>query len=176
MNKFKIEQLKDSGNPFFAEFWSIYSQSFPLNERRDYDQQVAVLNKPDYQLDIYLVENKLYGFISYWKSDELIFVEHLAIAPCFQRMGLGSALLKPFIERQTVPVILEIEPPAEEITYRRLRFYQSLGFVTNLHLHFQPPYHDGEHPLKLDILSYPQRISKECYDLFSHFQKCTLMD
>ncbi len=176
MKNFNFQQIKSSEHPGFSEFWTIYSESFPFNERRDFNQQVAVLKKSDYQLDLYFLENQFSGFISYWKSDKFIFIEHLAISPGFRSKGLGSALLKPFIESQSVPVLLEIEPPINEITNRRLRFYESLGFVPNLHLHFQPSYHPGEHPLKLDILSYPREISKECYDQFSHFQKYTVMD
>lgn len=175
MEPFKIQQINNARHPLLEEFLSIYSGSFPLHERRDYNQQVAVFNKTNYQLDLYLLEDQLAGFLSYWKSENFTFIEHLAISPDFQGKGSGSAILKSFIEIETVPVILEIEPPADEKTYRRLRFYESAGFVTNSHLHFQPPYHPGEHPLKLDILSYPQEISKACYDQFAHFQKYTVM-
>ena len=171
MSQFKIRQLTSSHNTSFKEFWQIYAESFPLCERRDYEQQVAVLNKPGYELDIYFLEEKLSSFISYWKSDEFIFVEHLAIATEYQGKGLGSSLLKPFIEKQTVPVILEIEPPIDQITTRRLRFYQSLGFVINVHHHFQPPFHVNDNPLHLNILTYPDPINNDLYNQFSQFQK-----
>lgn len=171
MESLKIEQIKTHENFWFAEFWSIYSVSFPLNERRDYKQQIEVLNNPDYQLDIYFSEDKLSGFISFWNSEEFIFIEHLAIAPAYQGKGLGSSLLKPFLECQSVTVILEIEPPVDEITNRRLNFYKSLGFEANSHIHFQPPYHSQDQPLRLNIMSYPNQISRECYDRFSELQK-----
>ena len=171
MIEFKIQCLKNPQDFWFKEFWKIYSESFPFNERRDYEQQVVVLNNPGYELDIYFLEDKLSGFISYWKSDEFAFVEHLAISPDFQDQGIGSALLKPFIENQSVPVILEIEPPVDQITTRRLRFYESLGFVTNPHIHFQPPFHVGDNPLPVNILTYPDTISNNLYNRFSQFQK-----
>ena len=171
MNQFKIRQLTSFHDVSFEEFWQIYSESFPLCERRDYEQQVAVLNDPGYELDIYFLEEKLSGFISYWKSDEFVFVEHLAISPDYRDKGLGTAILKPFSERQSVPVILEIELPVDQITTRRLRFYESLGFVTNPHIHFQPPFHVGDNPLPLNILTYPNTISNYLYNRFSQFQK-----
>ena len=171
MESFKIMQLKTHENFWFAEFWSIYAESFPLNERRDYEQQIEVLNNPAYQLDIYFSEDKLSGFISFWNSKEFIFIEHLAITPAFQNKGLGSSLLKLFIESHLIPVILEIEPPIDNITNRRLRFYDSLGFVMNSHFHFQPPYHPDDKPLQLNILSYPDQITKENYNRFSSFQR-----
>ena len=171
MNQFKIRQLTSSQDQWFEEFWQIYAENFPLYERRDYKQQVAIPSKPGYELDICILENALSGFISYWKSDEFIFIEHLAIAPDFRTKGFGSALLKPFCESQTVPVILEIEPPLDQITIRRLRFYESLGFVTNSHIHFQPPFHVGDDSLSLNILSYPDSINSDFYNRFLQFQK-----
>jgi GNAT superfamily N-acetyltransferase len=170
-SQFIIRQLKSSEDPFFAEFRRIYSESFPLYERRNDVQQVAVLSNPGNVCDLYFIGNQLLGFISYWKTAEFIFIEHLAISSEFQGKGSGSAILKPFIEIQTVPVILEIEPPADEKTHRRLRFYESLGFVTNPYIHFQPPYHVGDNPLPLIILTYPYQIDNDLYNRFSHFQK-----
>ncbi|MEI7526089.1 MAG: GNAT family N-acetyltransferase [Mariniphaga sp.] len=175
MNQFKIQQITSPDNPFFKEFWRIYVESFPLYERRDFEQQVEILNKPGYQLELYILEDNLIGLISFWKSDEFIFVEHLAISPDFQGKGLGRTLLRLFSKNQTVPVILEIEPPVNETTTRRLRFYESLGFVTNSHLHFQPPFHVGDNPLPLNILTYPIQIDHYLYIRFSQFQKRTMM-
>ena len=174
MIEFKIRRLKSSKNIWFKEFWKIYSESFPLIERRDYEQQVAVLSNPVNICDLYFTENQLVGFISHWETDEFIFIEHLAISADFQRKGLGTALLKPFIECQSVPVILEIEPPKDPITSRRVQFYESVGFVINPHIHFQPRYHLGDEPLLLNILSYPTQISKQRYNRFSQFQKRTM--
>ena len=175
MNQFMIRPLISFQDEWFEEFWQIYSVSFPLYERRDYEQQVAVLDNSLYQLDLYFFGDKLSGFISYWKSDEFVFAEHLAISPDFRGKGFGSALLKPFSESRSVPVILEIEPPIDEISIRRLRFYKSLGFVINHHIHLQPPFHDGDNPLLLNILTYPDQINHGLYTRFSHFQKRTMM-
>ena len=80
-----------------------------------------------------------------------------------------------FIQSKITPLILGIEPPVDDLTSRRLRFYESLGFVTNKHPHFQPPYHPGDQFLQLNILTYPNQISEEQYAQFSQFQKNTVM-
>ena len=171
----KIHQIKSEKDQYFAEFWDIYSTSFPINERRVSNQQTDVFEKQEYQVDTYLSNNHVIGFIAFWTTKDFIFIEHLAIAPEVRSKGLGSAILKPFIEREPIPVILEIEPPINDLTRRRLKFYESLGFIQNDHLHFQPPYHTSDQPLHLVILTYPYQINADLYFQFSQFQKNTVM-
>jgi len=176
MEHFKIHRIKSRDDQHFAEFWKIYSASFPLNERRVFTQQTDVFKKQEYQVELYLLVNHVVGFVAFWATKDFIYIEHLAIAPEVRSKGLGSAILKPFIERETIPMILEIEPTIDELTHRRLKFYESLGFVRNDHLHFQPPYHPEDQPLKLEILTYPHQISADLYFQFSQFQKNTVME
>lgn len=175
MNQLKIHQLKDKEDQYFANFWEIYSDSFPLNERRTIKQQESILNKVGYQLNIYLSDIQVIGFIAFWTAKEFVFIEHFAVAPEVRSKGLGSIILKPFIESKAIPVILEIETPVNELKRRRLKFYELLGFTKNDHIHFQPPYHKGEKPLRLEILAYPAVISDDLYNQFALFQKENIM-
>ena len=175
MDQLKIHQIKSEKDQHFAEFWKIYSASFPLNERRESNQQTEVFKKQEYQVDIYLSDNHVIGFIAFWTTTDFIYIEHLAIAPEVRSMGLGSAILKPFIERESIPVILEIEPIINDLTRRRLKFYKSLGFIMNDHLHLQPPYHPSDLPLHLVILTYPNQIDEDIYRQFAKFQNNTVL-
>lgn len=49
--------------------------------------------------------------------------------------------------------ILEIDPLTTEIASRRLRFYQSLGFVENSYSHAHPSYHSEISDHELVVLS-----------------------
>lgn len=175
MDQLKIHRIKNAEDPHFAEFWKIYSESFPLSERRNPDQQPDVFKKQEYRVDIYLLDDHVLGFIAFWTTADFIYIEHLAVAQEVRSKGLGSAILKPFIERKAIPIILEIEPPTNDLARRRLRFYESLGFIRNDHLHYQPPYHISDQPLHFVILSYPDPISVDLYLQFSQFQKNTVM-
>ena len=176
MEHFKIHRIKNKEDPHFAEFWKIYSSSFPLSERRNPDQQTSIFKNQDYQLEVYLLDNHAIGFIAHWKAKEFVFIEHFAIASEVRNKGFGNAILKEFIEGNIVPVILEIEPPMDDLTRRRLKFYEYLGFIWNDHLHYQPPYHPEDQPLKFEILTYPNQISTNLYFQFSQFQKNTVME
>jgi len=175
MVPFSSHQILNSDDSYFPEFWGVYTSSFPLTERRTIDQQTAVFNNPDYFLSVILIDNQLIGFISYWVSKEFVFIEHLAIRPESRNKGLGKVILKPFIESLSVPVILEIELPVDALTEQRLRFYESLNFKINNHKHAQPPYHNGDEPIPMKILSYPAEISDLQYQMFATFQKDTVL-
>jgi ribosomal protein S18 acetylase RimI-like enzyme len=175
MDPYQVHQIKNQDDKYFDEFWRIYNTSFPHNEKRALDQQTAVFNKPEWQLNVFISDNRLFGFISFWTATEFIFIEHLAIAPEFRNRGLGKTILKPFLENNSKPVILEIELPADTNTRRRLRFYESLGFQKNDHNHCQPPYHSGDKPIPMKILSFPGFISISDYQQFAKFQKEIVM-
>lgn len=175
MVQFKIHRIVNTEDPYFVPFWSIYNESFPLNERRTSEQQIVVFEKPGYRVDLYLSDDDVIGFIASWEAMEFVFIEHFAIAPEIRSKGLGSSILSPFILIKTKPVILEIDPPVDELTLRRLRFYSALGFLRNDYSHFQPSYRSGELPLLLTLLSWPDLISEENYHQFSQFQKNIVM-
>lgn len=50
---------------------------------------------------------------------------------------------------------------------RRLRFYESVGFVANPWAHTHPTYHQGIADHELVVLSYPQGIDVMEYQRFN---------
>ncbi|MDO9257129.1 MAG: GNAT family N-acetyltransferase [Bacteroidales bacterium] len=175
MDQVRIHQIKNPNDQYYAEFWRIYSESFPLNERRISGQQSDIFNKSNYYLNTFIAGNQFVGFISFWTSMEFIFIEHLAIAPEFRNQGFGNTIFKSFIENNPIPVILEIEPPVDATSLNRLRFYKSLNFKLNEHNHYQPAYHVEDEPIPMNILSYPTEISDSKYQQFARFQKEIMM-
>ena len=66
-------------------------------------------------------------------------------------------------------IILEIDPPKDEISVRRRGFYERNGFKLNDFEHFAPAYTSGGSDFELKIMTYPGKISKELYDDFYEF-------
>ena len=66
-------------------------------------------------------------------------------------------------------IILEIDPPKDEISVRRRGFYERNGFKLNDLEHFAPAYTRGGSDFELKIMTYPGKISKELYDDFYEF-------
>ena len=68
--------------------------------------------------------------------------------------------------RQTgKPAVLEVEKPDDELSQRRIRFYQRLGFVLSPRPYTQPPYSPDRHPLELRLMSYGEIDLDQTFDL-----------
>lgn len=169
-------QITSPRHSLFPELWSVYQAVFPAEEKRRHADQLQIFSHPAYRLCACVdAAKEMVGFISWWEHPQFTFAEHLAISPQQQGTGLGSRIFREWISSATQPVILEIEPPVDESTTRRLRFYQKLGFVQNDHPHLQPPYHPGHAPLPLQILSFPQPVSCALYQTFADFLRAEIM-
>ena len=154
----------------FESFWKIYSESFPECEKRDRAGQIAALARKEYTVDFYYESVSMMGFIAYWDIGGYLFVEHIAIAKTGRGRGIGSILMNNLIHSGR-HVVLEVEPPVDDITRRRIKFYERLGFYLNQHHHIQPPLQAGGSPLHLKLMSFPDKIS---VDDAESIEKCLL--
>lgn len=159
----------------FGEIWSMYCEAFPYEERRSLDEQKRIMESKKYTLLAWTKSGKLVGFIGFWKYEEFCYVEHLAIHPDFRSQGYGTRLFSSWLEGRTKQIILEIEPIIDRITHRRYLFYTSLGFRKNPMAHVQLPFHAALQPLPLELLSYPDTISLQCFQCFRDILKKEIM-
>ena len=67
-------------------------------------------------------------------------------------------------------IVLEVEPPYDEMKRRRIAFYERQGFCQNDYPYVQPPYREGETGVELILMSLPSPLSdcgeciKEMYE------------
>ncbi|PTN38943.1 GNAT family N-acetyltransferase [Desulfonatronum sp. SC1] len=148
----------------FESFWEIYSESFPEYEKRDRAGQLAVLTRKEYAVNFYSEADSMMGFIAYWDIGGYYFVEHIAIAETGRGRGIGSILMNNLIQSGR-NVVLEVEPPVDDTTLRRIKFYERLGFHLNQHHHIQPPLQADGSALHLKLMSFPDKISVEDAEL-----------
>ncbi|MBF8963271.1 GNAT family N-acetyltransferase [Pontibacter sp. FD36] len=154
-------RLINASHHLFEEAWELYEQSFPLEERRPLHRQLDIMSHASYHFELILREDALVGILLWWSFEEVRYIEHFATVPALRGRGYGKLILEAFVSRNTRPVLLEVEPPHEEIQQRRIRFYEQSGFILNDHTYQQPPYHQGQQPLTLLLMSYPAAISAE---------------
>ncbi len=133
--------LADSDHSHFAQ--ELFEEAFPEQERPPF----SILRQRDAGKFHFLVaENgdEPVGILTYWTFDDLVYVEHFAIAEALRNQGLGKAVFLNFLSQQTDQVVLEIETPDTEEADHRLEFYASMGFFQNPQAYIQPSYHkDG---------------------------------
>ena len=147
--------LCDWNDPLLDQVEVTYNESFPEEERRDFSL-VRELLRSNQQFSIILLtkDEQYVGFISYWKFDGFTYAEHFAVDPAFRNGGIGGAALTQFIAFCATPIVLEVELPEDEMSKRRVGFYERMGFVFDNHIYFQPPYRKGEPMLELRLMTY----------------------
>ena len=144
-------------------------KSFPKNEYRAKESQKKLLKNPMYKLDVKTDESgKTIAFIASWDFPKFIFIEHLAVDPSCRGKGMGSKIMKDFINNSKKPIVLEIEIPNDEISIKRKNFYEKLGFKLNNHEYYQLPLRKGDKPMKLNLMSYPEEIPDENFEIIEN--------
>lgn len=151
----------------FDEIFSIMEASFPTSEIRTYAGQQELLEEPNYRLVTEAdSEGKIVAFMACWEFPGFRFVEHIAVDPSVRGRSIGTKLMTDYIGKSAKPVLLEVEPPLGENEQRRISFYERLGFYLNPFEYVQPPLREGNADLPLLIMTYPNPVHEEEFDLY----------
>ena len=148
----------------FEEIWEIYVEAFPIDERRSRQSQWRLFNTAQYKIVPYHKNKCLVGFMGIWEFSRFTFIEHFAVKKEFRGSGYGTEMLNELLKDDNRKIILEVEPPEDEIAQRRIGFYQRNGFFLNPYAYVQPPYEDGQNPLTLLLMSFPNPLTREAFD------------
>ena len=142
----------------FPEIYRIMQASFSDDEYRPYDEQLALFEEPEYR--IYYMPA---GFLAVWEFESFIYIEHFAVDPALRNSGTGSAMLQELVKQYQKPICLEVELPEDELTRRRIGFYERNGFVFNEYPYIQPPISKGKSPVPLRIMTYGSAITQDTF-------------
>ena len=163
----EIIRITSVGDKFFEPVWKIFTESFPLFERRTIGQQETAFRSEYYRMECYLDRRRVVGFTAYWDFPGYLYIEYFAVDAALRSGGYGGKILKPLLENAGKPIIIEIDPQVDETSMRRLRFYERLGFARNPFAHpayiYQPEHHIDT---PMTILTYPAAITREMYERF----------
>ncbi len=153
-----ISTVKD---PLFPFCWELYLAAFPENERRDLDYHTETMSTSEFHCDVVLDSDKPIGILFWWDLSDFTFVEHLATTPAVRGKGYGNQILNELISRSKKPILLEVEHPEDELSRRRIGFYERMGFILNDHPYRHPSYQQTEDEfVDLMVMTYPNPISK----------------
>ena len=121
--------LRSTDDQHWSSFVDTYSTSFPLDEQRPTASIAALLTSEERFTAMVLLDkdNNFVGILTTWTFDTFIYIEHFALHPALRSQGNGSIALQVFIQRNTLPIILEVEPPTDTLTQRRVSFYERCG-------------------------------------------------
>ena len=161
----RLERLSDKNAHYYTDAYNLYQSAFPHEEKRDEKEQARAMQKDAYHFDMIFEDDRLIGVMLYWETDSFVFLEHFTTYPAVRGQGYGARALE-LLKAKGKTVLLEIEPPIDEMTTRRYNFYLRAGFTMNPHYHIQAKYHLGDDDLELKIMSYPRVLSTEEYLAF----------
>lgn len=167
-------RLHSGEDPLFVPLFSLYQSSFPLHEQRRPGDQLAALSHPDYHCMAITEDGAFCGLLMTWESPDLIYVEHFAVSPDRRGSGLGSRVLEK-LRRAPQPLILEIDPPEDDISIRRRRFYERAGFVLSDIPHIHPAYRKDCASHRLALMSSPGPLTPALAGAFRRYLSGVVM-
>lgn len=160
------KSIHEANDVLLDKIEKTYNDSFPASERRAFSLLRDLVRDEGYFHVYVLLRDDLYvGFITAWTFDDFIYVEHFAIDESARNGGIGANAMKQFFALCDRPVVLEVEMPVEEMSRRRVGFYERLGYVLDHHIYQQPPYRKGEEWLEMRLMTYGE------IDLEQSFEK-----
>ena len=105
------------------------------------------------------------GFISYWDFEDFIYIEHFATSKSLRGNGIGGKAIDTFKQScQGKPVVLEVEMPTDDISKRRIAFYNKHGFTLSELPYMQPAYRPCDAPIELRIMSTDPVFTTKGFD------------
>ncbi len=175
----------------FPEIYRIMQASFSDDEYRPYDEQLALFEEPEYRIyympaiGMERVGNHstgnstmhAAGFLAVWEFESFTYIEHFAVDPVLRNSGSGSAMLQELVRKYQKQICLEVELPEDELTRRRIGFYERNGFVFNEYPYIQPPISKGKLPVPLRVMTYGKGITRQAFEemrkvLYRRVYKC----
>lgn len=172
----KLTPIKttDSVYPFVEQ---LLHDSFPLAERReDEAQRDNTDHHPCFTCYFISDEERPVGLITAWNLGGFYYLEHLATTPVVRNRGYGQQIIQQIKDLLSGLIILEVEHPEDEMSRRRIGFYQRCGFQLCEKEYIQPPYREGGEEVPLYLMysgadsiddafdTIRQRIYKEVYE------------
>ena len=167
-------RLLSKDDKMFNESMILYKKSFPFHEQRGMESQIEILNDKEYHFDLVYDNNSFVGIILYWETLDYIYIEHFCIEPNMRNKKYGENALE-LLKKKKKTIILEIDPPIDEISIRRKLFYTRAGYKENDFNHIHPPYSKYNKGHLLSVMSYPDFLTQIEYDNFNLYLKNRVM-
>lgn len=164
-------------NDEFDLAYKIMETSFPKCELRTYSELKQHFNEGNVVLYGMKHNKTLTGVIMCWECDSCIFLENFAVSEIARGLGIGSIILndvKQYYKNKLI--VLEVENPYDEMSNRRIGFYERNGFIFSNYGYMQPKINEEVNDIPLLLMSYPKVLDKEMFlkvkeDLFANVYK-----
>ena len=168
----EIRRITQTSDPLYEQAMALYTISFPFHEQRQALSQSQILQQDAYHFDVICDNGEFVGEILYWDIGNALYIEHFCVSPAMRNRHYGQRILSAY---QSTPLILEIDPPEEELSMRRKGFYERCGFMANPYAHVHPAYHRECEGHGLVVMSRPEKLTGKQYDDFAAYLRRVVM-
>ena len=166
----KLYQIKNQASPYWDSLVRVYHTSFPIDEQRPIESIVHLIEHEKRYVAYAIIDENdaaellaisqeptaksqhFLGLLTTWHFEKFIYIEHFAIDSDLRSQGYGSEALKTLITTQGKPIVLEAEPPTDDTTCRRIRFYERSGLTLYDFPYVQPAYTPESNPIELCLM------------------------
>lgn len=163
------QQWKCLDQKITKDIYTLYHQAFPIDEQRPTEVQKLMLNHPQYTANYFLNKQKeLAAILFWWNLNKYTYIEHFAVSPKLRSKGIGTQILHDFKNQASNTIILEVDPPSDTNTIRRIEFYKRLNFKLNDVKYIQPPLSKNGNEVELKLMSFPKIINTTDKNDFCH--------
>ncbi len=131
----------------------ILDESFPPEIFYGYHRLAQnVLEKSTFHVVEHQADGRTVACLCYFDLPPFYFIEYLATDPQYRSGGIGGRMID-WLKAQGRPVVLESEPPHDEICRRRIAYYQRKGFRMQDYDYIMPPMGPGKRPEPMLLMS-----------------------
>lgn len=150
----------------YAFVENLLHESFPEEERRDDDmQRYNTDNNPLFTAYLITDDAENIGLITLWKLSGFLYVEHLATSPSVRNKGYGKMIMQALLhDFSDYTIVLEVELPEDDLSKRRIGFYERNGFKLCHKPYMQPPYRSGGTPIPMHVMYSGDRPIDDIFD------------
>lgn len=162
----------------FRIAYRILEDSFIPAELKPEDNLHTQWHNGEVILEYITSDDKIAGVITLWEFSDFVFVENFAVKKEVRNKGIGAKLLKIITDKYIdKKIILEVEPPQNEIQNRRIGFYERNGFLLSSFGYIQPPLRENCEDVPLLLMHTGKSLSEFEFthikkDIFRTVYKC----
>lgn len=147
----------------------LITTAFPADEYRALDQLRQYTDAPNsFTNHVVQDDDRMIGIFTCWDFDDFVYIEHFATDPEVRNGGYGKKIMETWCKDCPKPIVLEVEEPVEEMSRRRVGFYERLGYKLWKADYQQPPYKEGDHYLPMRIMAFGNLECEHDYEKIKH--------
>lgn len=161
----ELERVYDTSHDAWRFLTECYAHAFPEAERRSVYAFEALLVNSQFYCYVILSSQQPVGLLTIWQLGEFRYVEHFAVDELCRGQNIGGRALLLFLQQSDLPVILEVEPPLDEQSSRRVRFYEKAGFRLSHVQYIQPPYSPLTGEVELRLMEWNGNLLDEHFEM-----------